>query len=216
MTHPDAPILGIDPGLSRLGFGAVVRESSARVRALRYGVIRTDPQLELPTRLALLYDELVALVDEIRPRVMVVERVLFQVNARTAISVGQASGLALTIAARNGIEVVQYSPNEVKLAIAGDGGAGKYEVATMVSRLLHLEVVPKPADATDALALAVCHAWRERSQRAYVTKTNGTDQFLVDATATSSQASRSSTPSKPSLPSKLDARIAAALAKATR
>lgn len=124
--------------------------------------MRTDPDLELPQRLAILADDLEELVTEIRPAVMVVERVLFQVNARTAISVGQASGLALMTAARHGVPVVQYSPNEVKLAIAGDGGAGKAEVAAMVVRMLKLTATPKPADATDALALALCHAWRSR------------------------------------------------------
>ncbi len=156
------PVLGIDPGLSRCGFGAVVRESAGRLRAVRCGVLRTDPVTPLPLRLAQLAEDLEELVLEIRPSVMVVERVLFQVNARTAISVGQASGLALAAAARNGIPVVQYSPNEVKLAVAGDGSAGKAEVGAMVARLLKLAEVPKPADAADALALALCHAWRER------------------------------------------------------
>ena len=91
---------------------------------------------------------------------MAVERVLFQVNTRTAMSVGQASGLALALAGRAGVPVVHYSPNEVKLAVAGDGGAGKYEVQQMVARLLQLRRVPDPPDAADALALALCHWWR--------------------------------------------------------
>ena len=94
------------------------------------------------------------------PVAVAVERVLFQVNTRTAMSVGQASGLALALAGRAGIPVVHYSPNEVKLAVAGDGGAGKYEVQTMVMRLLQLAEVPEPPDAADALALALCHWWR--------------------------------------------------------
>jgi crossover junction endodeoxyribonuclease RuvC len=104
--------------------------------------------------------ELDELVAETRPVAVAVERVLFQVNARTAMSVGQASGLALAVAGRAGVPVVQYSPNEVKLAVAGDGGAGKEEVQVMVARLLGLGAVPRPADAADALALAVCHWWR--------------------------------------------------------
>lgn len=159
-----APVLGIDPGLSRCGFGVVVRGRGGAVHAERCGVLRTDPALELPRRLADLADDLEALVTEVRPGVVVVERVLFQVNARTAISVGMASGLALASAARHGIPVVQYSPNEVKLAVAGDGAAGKAEVAAMVTRLLRLKEIPKPADAADALALAVCHAWRARTE----------------------------------------------------
>ncbi len=157
-----APVLGIDPGVSRCGYGAVVRAPKQPMQAVACGVLRSDPATPLPLRLAALADELEQLVVELRPSVLVVERVLFQVNARTAISVGQASGLALVAAARHGVPVVQYSPNEIKLAIAGDGGAGKREVGEMVARLLHLAAVPQPADAADALALAVCHSWRAR------------------------------------------------------
>jgi crossover junction endodeoxyribonuclease RuvC len=153
----DGPLLGIDPGLSRCGYGAIRRDGSA-LRAIACGVIRTPPTDDLPLRLAALHAELEALVDELHPSVVVVERVLFQVNARTAIAVGQASGVALTIAARAGVPVVHYSPNEVKLAVAGYGGADKAQVADMVARLLALSGIPGPPDAADALALALCHA----------------------------------------------------------
>ena len=152
-------VLGIDPGLSRCGYGAVRREGGEFV-AVVCGVIRTAPDAALPDRLAALSRELDLLVDELRPEAMAVERVLFQVNVRTAMSVGQASGLALAIAGRERIPVVQYSPNEVKLAVAGDGGAAKEEVQAMVARLLRLRDIPKPPDAADALALALCHLWR--------------------------------------------------------
>jgi crossover junction endodeoxyribonuclease RuvC len=158
-------VLGIDPGVSRCGYGAVARDG-ARLAAIACGVIRTAPADPLPARLAALANELHALIDEMRPCALAVERVLFQVNARTAMSVGQASGLALMIAGRAGIPVVHYSPNEVKLAVAGDGSAGKEEVQQMVTRLLRLREVPRPADAADALALAVCHWWRVPLQRA--------------------------------------------------
>jgi crossover junction endodeoxyribonuclease RuvC len=154
-------VLGIDPGLSRCGYGAVSRERAA-MRAVAAGVVRTDAQEPLPERLAALGDELDRLLAELAPSAVVVERVLFQVNARTAISVGQASGLALAAAARRGIPVVQYSPNEVKLAVAGDGAADKRAVQTMVARLLALRDLPSPPDAADALALAICHLWRAR------------------------------------------------------
>jgi crossover junction endodeoxyribonuclease RuvC len=160
-----APILGIDPGLSRCGYGAIVR-SGAAARAVAAGVIRTDAQLALPLRLARLHDEIEALLDDLAPRAVAVERVLFQVNARTAIAVGQASGIALAAAARRQIPVVQYSPNEVKLAISGDGAADKRAVQLMVTKLLRLPVAPEPPDAADALALALCHAWRDRVERA--------------------------------------------------
>ena len=160
-ASPDAPrlVLGIDPGVSRCGYG-VVRRDGSTFRAVAYGVIRTPPRDELPTRLATLLRELDALMVEFPPMAMAVERVLFQVNTRTAMSVGQASGLALALAGRAGVPVVHYSPNEVKLAVAGDGAAGKYEVQQMVTRLLQLADVPDPPDAADALALALCHWWR--------------------------------------------------------
>jgi crossover junction endodeoxyribonuclease RuvC len=155
---PTGPVLGIDPGLSRCGYGAVRREGS-QICAVSYGVITTAPADPIPQRLAQLADELDELVAELRPRSMAVERVLFQNNARTAISVGQASGLALVAAARAGIPVEQYSPNEVKLAVAGHGGADKEQVQLMVTRLLCLGSVPRPPDAADALALALCHEY---------------------------------------------------------
>jgi crossover junction endodeoxyribonuclease RuvC len=161
---PDRPVLGIDPGLSRCGYGAVAR-SGARFEAVAYGVLRTDPKAALPSRLATLEADLEALVAEIRPGAVAVERVLFQVNARTAISVGQASGLALAVAARAGVSVVQYSPNEVKLAVTGDGAADKAAVQMMVTKLLDLPRAPQPPDAADALALALCHSWRARVER---------------------------------------------------
>jgi crossover junction endodeoxyribonuclease RuvC len=164
MFDPAGPVLGIDPGLSRCGYGIVARSSLERepgsARALGCGVIRTPADDALPERLLTLDDELRALVAETRPSAVAVERVLFQTNARTAMSVGQASGLALVVATRAGIPVALYSPNEVKLAITGDGRADKAAVQTMVARLLGLREVPRPPDAADALALACCHLWR--------------------------------------------------------
>jgi crossover junction endodeoxyribonuclease RuvC len=156
---PDGPVLGIDPGLSRCGYG-IVAGARNRPRAIAYGVITTPPEAPLPARLLELDDELRLLIAQTRPSAVAVERVLFQSNARTAISVGQASGLALVAAARLGIPVVLYSPNEVKLAVTGNGRADKAAVQMMVARLLDLPGVPKPADAADALALACCHLWR--------------------------------------------------------
>jgi len=123
-------------------------------------VIRTRPGDALPERLLALDNDLRALIADTRPSAVAVERVLFQANARTAMSVGQASGLALVIAARAGVPLALYSPNEVRLAVTGDGRADKTAVQTMVARLLNLRDVPKPPDAADALALACCHLWR--------------------------------------------------------
>jgi crossover junction endodeoxyribonuclease RuvC len=159
MFDPAGPVLGIDPGLSRCGYGIVAR-TGGDARALGCGVIRTPPGDALPERLLSLDNELRALIADTRPSAVAVERVLFQTNARTAMAVGQASGLALVVAARAGVPVALYSPNEVKLAVTGDGRADKAAVQTMVARLLNLREVPKPPDAADALALACCHLWR--------------------------------------------------------
>jgi crossover junction endodeoxyribonuclease RuvC len=152
-------VLGIDPGVSRCGYGCVTAVGPD-LRAQAVGVITTAPADPLPERLALLDRELRSLIAELRPDVVVVERVFFQTNVRTAMSVGQASGLALVAAVQAGCLVAQYTSNEVKQAVAGYGGADKGQVQRMVQRLLALPEVPKPADAADALALAVCHLTR--------------------------------------------------------
>jgi crossover junction endodeoxyribonuclease RuvC len=121
------------------------------------GVITTPPGDPLPRRLGALLAELRQLLTELAPDVVVVERVLFQANARTAMSVGQASGMALVAAAENGCPVVQYSPNEVKQSVAGYGAATKEQVQRMVQSLLSLPERPRPPDVADALALALCH-----------------------------------------------------------
>ena len=157
MFDAAGPVLGIDPGVSRCGYGAVARGTGGSLVAASFGVIHTEPEAELPERLAVLHSELEGLVRDLRPRALAVERVLFQVNTRTAMSVGQASGLALAVAGRTGVPVFHYSPNEVKLAVTGDGTAGKPQVQEMVARLLKLAQPPRPADAADALGLAVCH-----------------------------------------------------------
>lgn len=149
-------VLGIDPGLSRCGYGAVRREASGP-RAVAGGVVRTDTVLAVPERLRLLHGELRALVLELRPDAVVVERVLFQTNARTAMAVGQAAGVALLVAADAGCPVAQYSANEVKMAVVGYGAATKDQVQRMVGAVLGLAEPPRPPDVADALALAICH-----------------------------------------------------------
>ena len=148
--------LGVDPGLSRCGYGAV-EGRGGRLTVRAYGHLTTPPSQPLAERLAALWQDLEELLDDMRPDVVVVERVLFQVNARTAMSVGQASGLALAAAARRSVPVVQYSPNEVKLAVTGYGSATKEQVQAMVQVLLGLDERPRPADRADALALAITH-----------------------------------------------------------
>jgi crossover junction endodeoxyribonuclease RuvC len=149
-------VLGIDPGLTRCGYGAVVREG-ATLRAVAAGVLRTDPADDVAVRLAELQSGLRSLLAELGPDVVAVERLFFQSNVRTAMSVGQASGVALAEASSHGCPVVQYTPNEVKSAVTGSGSAGKEQVQRMVQALLGLPTAPKPPDAADALALALTH-----------------------------------------------------------
>ena len=150
-------ILGIDPGLTRCGYAALEATGATTARAVALGVVRTAAADPLPARLAELRGELAALIAELQPEVVAVEHVFFQVNVRTAMSVGQASGLALAEAAAAGCHVVQYTPNQVKEAVTGWGAAGKEQVQRMVQVRLGLATPPKPADAADAAALALCH-----------------------------------------------------------
>lgn len=150
-------VLGIDPGLTRCGYAVVDGAGPGAAQAVSMGVIRTRASEPLPSRLAVLRTEFSALIDEFHPDVVAVEQVFFQVNVRTAMSTGQASGLALAEAALAGCEVTQYTPNQVKDAVAGWGGADKQQVQKMVKIRLGLSSLPKPADAADAAALALTH-----------------------------------------------------------
>lgn len=159
-------VLGVDPGLSRCGYAVV--EPGRRVgqaRAVAIGVIRTDAGQPHPDRLVELQRELRALLAEFEPAVVSVERIFFQHNVRTVVGVSQASGIILAEAAGRGALVVQYSPNEVKAAVTGDGAADKEAVTTMVQTLLGLAKPPRPADAADAAALALCHLAHDPSGR---------------------------------------------------
>ena len=158
-------VLGIDPGLSRCGYGLVLRAPGGP-RAVAAGVLRTSPEHPTPNRLAELAADIRALLQEHRPAVVAVERVLFQVNARTAIPVAQAAGVAMVEAITAGAEVVEYSPNQVKQAVAGAGDAGKEQVERMVQTLLRIEQPLRPVDAADAVAIALCHLAHAPMRRA--------------------------------------------------
>lgn len=160
-------VLGIDPGLTRCGYGVVGREGSV-LSARAGGVITTDPASPTPQRLITVFTEIRSLVAEHRPDAVVVERVFFQVNARTAMATGQAAGVALAAAAEAGCEIVQYTSNEVKQAVVGYGSATKTQVQRMVGSLLRLATPPQPPDVADALALAICHLTRDPLRRAIV------------------------------------------------
>lgn len=153
-------ILGVDPGLTRCGVGVIEGQIGSPISLVGVGVILTSPDTPLEQRLLQLEEQLTEWVELHRPDVIAVERVFSQLNVRTVMGTGQASGIALLVAARAGIRVVMHTPSEVKAAVTGTGRANKAQVAEMVRRLLQLEVIPKPVDSTDALALAICHLWR--------------------------------------------------------
>ena len=149
-------VLGVDPGLTRCGYGCV-EQLRRGARPVALGVLRTDKDDPLPKRLADLQAGIRALIGELQPDVVAVERVFFQVNVRTAMAVGQASGIVMAEAHAAGAAVEQYTPNQVKEAVAGHGAASKEQIGHMVQTLLGLPQPPHPADAADAAALALCH-----------------------------------------------------------
>jgi crossover junction endodeoxyribonuclease RuvC len=151
-------VIGIDPGVAVTGY-AVVERVGSRTRALDVGIVRTRPGAQAQ-RLLELEDGIDKVLVRHRPDAAAVERVFFNANVRTAMAVGQASGVALAAAARREIEVVDYTPLEVKLSVVGYGAATKHQVQTMVARLLGLARAPAPPDAADACALAICHLSR--------------------------------------------------------
>lgn len=153
-------IMGIDPGLTRCGVGVIEINNMRKTTFIGVHVIRTEVEAELPQRLLALENELSDLIREYQPDHICVERVFSQLNVRTAMGTAQASAVALLNAQRLGIPTSMYTPTEVKAAVTGSGRADKTQVTTMVTRLLNLSVAPKPADAADALALSLCHAFR--------------------------------------------------------
>lgn len=149
-------VMGIDPGLSRCGYG-VVRQKGRATEAIAAGIIRTDKDDPIPQRLFELQNELVDLMGTYSPDAVAIEQVLFQVNVRTAMGVGQASGVAMAAAVGAGAEVLEYSPTQIKKAVTGWGGADKEQMGKMVQTLLGLPRPLKPVDAADAVAVALCH-----------------------------------------------------------
>ncbi|WP_197684488.1 crossover junction endodeoxyribonuclease RuvC [Aeromicrobium choanae] len=156
--------MGVDPGLTRCGVGIVEGIVGRPLDLVDVGVVRTPSDLDLAKRLLRLERALDEIVVRQRPDVVAVERVFSQHNVRTVMGTAQASGIAMLVAARHGIPVQLHTPSEVKAAVTGSGRADKAQVAAMVTRLLRLDAPPKPADAADALALAICHIWRGAAQ----------------------------------------------------
>ncbi|QSB16931.1 crossover junction endodeoxyribonuclease RuvC [Natronosporangium hydrolyticum] len=153
-------VLGVDPGLTRCGIGVVEGSPGRPCQLISYEAVTTDPAAELPARLLRLDERLGELLATHRPDGVAVERVFSQHNVRTVMGTAQAGAVAVLAAARAGIPVELYTPSEVKAAVTGSGQAGKAQVTAMVTRLLRLTEAPRPADAADALALAICHVWR--------------------------------------------------------
>jgi crossover junction endodeoxyribonuclease RuvC len=152
--------LGVDPGLTRCGVGVVEGVPGRPCTLVAYTVVRTDPAADLSLRLLHLDRALTELVAEHQPESVAVERVFSQSNTRTVMGTAQASAVAMVCAARRGLPVATHTPSEVKAAVTGNGRADKEQVTTMVAKLLRLAEPPRPADAADALALAICHLWR--------------------------------------------------------
>lgn len=148
-------VLGIDPGLTTLGYGLV--ENTHPPTAHRAGVLRTAKHSDMAQRLHEIFDGLTELIKETTPDVVAIETVFTNRNLVTAAAVGRASGVVMLAAAQAGLEVHEYVPTAIKAGVTGDGSAGKSQVQEMVARLLHLAEVPKPPDAADALAIALCH-----------------------------------------------------------
>jgi crossover junction endodeoxyribonuclease RuvC len=158
-------VLGIDPGLTRCGLGVVDGSVGRPLSLVAVDVVRTTPDTDLAVRLAAIERVIDDWLESYRPDTVAVERVFSQHNVRTVMGVAQVSGVALAAAARRGIPVALHTPSEVKAAVTGQGRADKAQVGAMVTRLLRLQATPRPADAADALALAICHVWRGGAQR---------------------------------------------------
>lgn len=154
-------VLGIDPGLSITGYG-VVETSGSRLRAVAAGAIRTDPSGPIAARLVELADDLAAVISEFDPDEAAIEEVFVNRNLQTATGVGRAAGALILTVARAGLAIAEYTPSAVKRAVTGAGDAGKPQVQAMVARRLGLDAAPAPADAADALAVAICHAQNTR------------------------------------------------------
>ena len=158
-------ILGIDPGYAIVGFG-VLEADRGQARLVRCGAINTPAGVPMPRRLLQIQEDMETLIREFSPDVMAIEELFFNTNVTTAIGVAQARGVILAAAARLGVEIFEYTPSQVKIAVVGYGKAEKHQVMEMTRRILGLTAVPKPDDAADAVAIALCHA-RSRTSLLY-------------------------------------------------
>jgi crossover junction endodeoxyribonuclease RuvC len=168
-------VLAVDPGLTRCGLGVVDGLAGRRVALVAVDVIRTPSDADLATRLLGISEAIEGWLEQVRPDVLAVERVFSQNNVATGMGTAQAAGVAILAAARVGVPVALHTPSEVKAAVTGSGRAGKDQVAAMVTRILALPERPRPADAADALALAICHLWRDGTSQLTAAASSATD-----------------------------------------
>jgi crossover junction endodeoxyribonuclease RuvC len=157
-------VLGVDPGLTRCGIGVIDGGPGLRPEMVEVVVVRTPPTDELALRLLTIAEQVESMMDRLLPDTVAIERMFSQHNVRTVMGTAQASGVVALAAARRAIPVAWHTPSEVKAAVSGNGNADKAQVTAMITRLLRLPDAPKPADAADALALALCHLWRSPMQ----------------------------------------------------
>jgi crossover junction endodeoxyribonuclease RuvC len=165
-ARPLARVFGVDPGLTRCGLGIVEGVPGRPPALVAVGVVRTDAHTDIAARLLAIEQEIERWLDEYRPDAVAVERVFSQHNVRTVMGTAQAGAVAIVCAARRGLPVALHTPSEVKAAVTGNGRADKEQVTVMVMRLLRMADRPKPPDAADALALAICHLWRAPAMKA--------------------------------------------------
>lgn len=159
-------VLGIDPGTATTGFG-LVESRGSRLRVIDYGIISTPAGMDMPERLCLIHQGLSQIISQYQPQTAAVEQIFYYHNAKTVITVAQSRGVILYTAASAGIEVCEYTPLQVKQSVVGYGQADKRQVQLMVQRILSLKEIPKPDDAADALAIAICHLHAQRLGQIY-------------------------------------------------
>src|SRR5689334_18712069 len=163
-SQPSMRVLGIDPGLTRCGFGIVEGSIGRPLSLVDVGVVRTTSSLPVWERLVTIERGVEAIIEEHQPDAVAVERMFARSDVSTIMGTAQAAGIAMVVAARRGLPVALHTPSEVKAAVSGNGRADKAQVGAMVTRILRLDAMPKPADAADALALAITHIWRGGAQ----------------------------------------------------
>ena len=154
-------ILGIDPGIGRMGWG-VIESNGSKLKVIGYGCVETEPNTEIPGRLFAIYEEVMQIIKEYKPEQMAIEELYFGKNVKTAFTVGQARGVILLAGSQNSLPIGIYTPLQVKVALTGYGRAEKPQVGKMVKAILHLQEIPKPDDTADALAIALTHSFSSK------------------------------------------------------